>query len=93
MALPPTAFKDLLYGADDEVYERLHRRRCLSWRGRRNRAAVLDVMRETHRRYAEWTRAHPRMTGPNAQDRLADALLASPFVNRRARRLAEQDTR
>ncbi len=93
MALPPTAFKDLLYGTYDEVYDTLRKKRCLSWRGRRNREAVLEVMRESGRRYSEWVREHPRMTGPNAQDRLADALLASPYVNLKARRLAMKDTR
>ena len=93
MALPPTAFKDLLYGTHDEVYETLRKKRCLSWRGRRNREAVLEVMRESARRYAEWVEAHPGMTGPNGHDRLADALLASPYINLKARRLAMKDTR
>ena len=93
MALPPTAFKDLLVGTDAEVYDRLRRKRCLSWRGRRNREAVLRVMREAAAAYAAWVEAHPRMTGPNGQDRLADALLASPYVNGRARRMADKDTR
>lgn len=93
MALPPTAFKDLLVGTDDEVYDRLRKERCLSWKGRRNRAAVLRVMREAAAAYADWVAAHPRMTGPNGQDRLADALLASRYVNGRARRMADEDTR
>ena len=93
MALPPTAFKDLLVGTYDEVYDTLRKKQCLSWRGRRNREAVLEVMQESARRYSEWVRDHPRMTGPNAQDRLADALLASPYVNLKAKRLAMKDTR
>ena len=93
MALPPTAFKDLLYGSYDEVYDTLRKKRCLSWKGRRNREAVLAVMRESARRYSEWVREHPGMTGPNAHDRLADALLASPYVNRKAKMLAQKDTR
>ena len=92
MALPPTAFKDLLYGSYDEVYDRLRENGCLSWKGRRNREAVLAVMREAEKRFAAWVREHPRMTGPNAQDWLNDALLASPYVNKRAQRLARQDT-
>ena len=93
MGLPPTAFKDLLYGTHEEVYETLRKKRCLSWRGRRNREAVLEVMRESARAFAAWVEEHPRMTGPNAHDRLADALLASPYVNLKARRLAMKDTR
>ena len=93
MALPPTAFKDLLFGSHEEVYETLRKKRCLSWKGRRNREAVLAVMRESARRYAEWVEAHPGMTGPNGQDRLADALLASPYVNAKAKLLAMKDTR
>ena len=87
MALPPTAFKDLLYGSDREVYEALRKARCLSLRGRWKRHAVQDVMRESARRYAEWAEAHPDMTGPNGHDRLAEALLDSPYVNARARLL------
>ena len=30
MALPPTAFKDLLSGTYDEVYDTLRKKRCLS---------------------------------------------------------------
>ena len=93
MALPPTAFKDLLSGTYDEVYETLRKKRCLSWRGRRNREAVLEVMEESAQRYSAWVREHPGMTGPNGQDRLADALLGSLYVNFRARRLAQKDTR
>ena len=93
MALPPTAFKDLLFGSHDEVYDKLRKKRCLSWRGRRNREAVIQVMREAARGYSAWVREHPGMTGPNGQDRLADALLASPYVNWKARMLANKDTR
>ena len=93
MALPPTAFKDLLSGSHDEVYDTLRRKRCLSWKGRRNREAVLAVMREAARGYSAWVEEHPGMTGPNGQDWLNDALLASPYVNWRARRLAMKDTR
>ena len=93
MALPPTAFKDLLVGTDDEVYVRLREQGCLSRKGRRNREDVLAVMQKAAKAYAAWVEAHPRMTGPNGQDRLADALLASPYVNKKARRLAEEDTR
>ena len=93
MALPPTAFKDLLYGTHDEVYDTLRKKGCLSWRGRWNREAVLEVMRQADRDYAAWVQAHPRMTGPNGQDRLADALLASPYINMKARWLANKDTR
>ena len=93
MALPPTAFKDLLYGSHDEVYDTLRKKRCLSWRGRRNREAVLAVMQKAASGYAAWVREHLRMTGPNGQDWLNDALLASPYVNWKARRLAAKDTR
>ncbi len=93
MALPPTAFKDLLSGADDEVYDRLRQKRCLSSKGRMNRDAVLEVMRETAREYSAWVNEHPGMTGANGQDRLASALLASPYVNQKAQRLADRDTR
>ena len=93
MALPPTAFKDLLVGTDDEVYDRLRQKRCLSSKGRMNRDAVLQVMRETARAYSAWAKEHPGMTGANGQDRLASALLASPYVNKKARRLADRDTR
>ena len=93
MALPPTAFKDLLFGTDDEVYDTLWKKRCLSWKGRMNRDAVLQVMRETARDYSAWVNEHPGMTGANGQDRLASALLASPYVNKKARRLADRDTR
>jgi len=93
MALPPTAFKDLLSGADDEVYDRLRQKRCLSSKGRMNRDAVLQVMRETARHYSAWVNEHPGMTGANGQDRLASALLASPYVNQKAQRLADRDTR
>ena len=93
MALPPTAFKDLLSGADDEVYDRLRQKRCLSSKGRMNRDAVLEVMRETARDYSTWVNEHPGMTGANGQDRLASALLASPYVNQKAQRLADRDTR
>lgn len=93
MALPPTAFKDLLRGTNEEVYDTLARERCLSWKGRRDRGAVIALMRESARKYADWTREHPRCTGPNARDQLADALLDSPFVNRKARRLAQKDSR
>ena len=93
MALPPTAFKDLLYGSYDEVYDTLRKKRCLSWRGRRNREAVLEVMRKSRGGFAAWAQEHPGMTGPNAHDWLNDALLASPYVNKRARRLARKDTR
>ncbi len=93
MALPPTAFKDLLVGTDDEVYDRLRQKRCLSSKGRMNRDAVLQVMRETARSYSAWVKAHPGMTGANGQDRLASALLASPYVNKKAQRLADRDTR
>ena len=93
MALPPTAFKDLLYGSYDEVYDTLRKKRCLSWQGRRNREAVLEVMRESARGFAAWVNAHPGMTGPNRHDWLNDALLASPYVNKRAKRLAMKDTR
>ena len=93
MALPPTAFKDLLFGTDDEVYDTLRKKGCLSWKGRMNRDAVLQVMREAARDYSAWVREHPGMMGPNGQDRLASALLASPYVNKKARRLADRDTR
>ena len=93
MALPPTAFKDLLSGTDDEVYDRLRQKRCLSSKGRMNRDAVLQVMRETARDYSAWVREHPGMTGANGQDRLASALLASSYVNQKAQRLADRDTR
>ena len=93
MALPPTAFKDLLFGTDDEVYDRLRQKRCLSSKGRMNRDAVLQVMRETARHYSAWVNEHPGMTGANGQDRLASALLASPYVNQKAQRLADRDTR
>ena len=93
MALPPTAFKDLLFDADDEVYDRLRQKRCLSSKGRMNRDAVLQVMRETARDYSAWVNEHPGMTGANGQDRLASALLASPYVNEKAQRLADRDTR
>ena len=93
MALPPTAFKDLLFGTDDEVYERLRQKRCLSSKGRMNRDAVLQMMRETARDYSAWVNEHPGMTGANGQDRLASVLLGSPYVNKKARRLANKDTR
>ena len=93
MALPPTAFKDLLRGSHEEIYDRLRAQRCLSWRGRWDREAVIQVMREAAVAFAAWAEAHPGMTGPNGTDRLADALVASPYTNGRARRLARQDTR
>ena len=93
MALPPTAFKDMLHGNHAEIYERLKKKRCLSWRGRWHRDAMIEVMKQAERDFAAWVRAHPRMTGPNGQDRLADALLASPYVNAKAKRLAMKDTR
>ena len=45
MALPPTAFKDLLWRSHEEVYEQLRNKRCLSWRSWGNRDAVIQVMR------------------------------------------------
>ena len=93
MALPPNAFKDLLHGSDLDIYKRLRRAWCLSLNGWLNRDAVLDVMADAHRDFDEWAEANPRMTGPNDRDRLADALLASPYVNLRARWLAQRDTR
>ena len=88
MALPPNAFKDLLDGSNDEIYDTLFKKRCLSRRGRRNRDAVLELMENSARRFSEWVKENPGMTGPNQQDRLADALLGSPFVNATAKCLA-----
>ncbi len=93
MALPPTAFKDLLTGSYDEIYERLREKGCLSDEGVQDRDAVLAVMQASAQAFAAWVREHPRMTGPNSQDRLAEALLGSPYVNAYAHRLSLQDTR
>ena len=68
MALPSTAFKDLLFGTDDEVYDTLRKKRCVSWKGRGDGEAVLDMMREAARGYSAWVNEHPCMTGPNGQD-------------------------
>jgi len=93
MALPPNEFKDLLVGSDHEIHDALRKESLLSRRGLNDREAVLDVMQKAAKRFSDWVKAHPGMTGPNKQDRLADALLASPYVNTKAKKMAAKRSR
>ena len=88
MALPPNEFKDLLVGSDGEIYETLREKRLLSRRGLKHREAVIGEIQESAQRFSKWVQENPGCTGPNQQDRLAESLLASRYVNAKAKRMA-----
>ncbi|MEM7415930.1 MAG: hypothetical protein AAF389_10570 [Gemmatimonadota bacterium] len=90
MALPPNAFKDLVSDSPAESYEALRRAGCLSWKGRRSKEDVLELMRESLRRSHARADTGP---GPTSRDRLAAALLSSTYVSWKGRWLARRDTR
>ncbi len=92
MALPPNRFKLLLEGSKEEICDRLSAEGCLSEEGIRNRKRIFALIDETVIEYTAWMQAHPGWTGESLIDRMEKSLLNSPYVNTRARKLAEQCT-
>ena len=86
MVLPPTGLTTILYAAEPTVegyYTALRRAGCLTWRARWRP----DGLRALLATALDGGLARPSHPGPSLQDGIAGALLNSPFLNSRGRRL------
>ena len=70
----------------DDIYERLHRKRCLSKDGQEDRAAAVASLEEGE---AEWRRdlADPGFCGGSREWYVIAALMRGGYLNNRARKL------
>ncbi len=91
MARPPTAISEIFYQYDTgKCYDVLRARGALSWKGRFNRAKVILLLNSVIEQDARAASAGPPMLGPSTPDRMQDALLDSPYISLRGRRMSQQ---
>lgn len=82
MALPPTLLYDYIMDDDEETFFALKSARLLSMFGRFQRRAVVRLIHKTREAFAQEDHDMP---GPNEDDLVVQALMASSYLNRKGK--------
>lgn len=91
MARPPTALSGIFYQYDTaNCYDVLRARGALSWKGRLNKAKVIELLNRVIEQDLRAASEGPPMVGPSTPDRMQDALLDSPYISMRGRLMSGQ---